>query len=382
MLQFDFESQSTVPWPVWATWMNPKKEPACVEAVDQIKRRIRAELNNTKPELAPARSIATAITIHGASRADLLATLSDLYNAQDTVAAHFLIQMVDQVRSITKKNQKNIYQMLLPINAPRGLPKQLNGEASQQIEGQLQDWYGRPDLEIAVSPHLITMAQVQQEWPWPSPMDSNTQHPFHPWGTMPGTYWMPLQVAVPDKEFSQDRWLWWKWQICADFTRDWRPLASQFASILSAQSGVDVWIDRPRPAAVALQRGIRENDRRHLREAAKVALSSGFGTAQVALDAYVIEREQHHLQLWITFRSNGEILYGTTWTIFDSPLEELNRAYCTLSHMGWEIVGVTKLHSLRTTAALCARCGEPLFPVPNNEPVHAYGGHSCKDQTN
>ncbi len=159
-------------------------------------------------------------------------------------------------------------------------------------------------------------------------------------------------------------------------------MAVAMQKILGVPSGANLWIDRPRPAAVALQSGIREWNRKHLRQAATVALSSGFGTAQVALDAYIIERDQRRLQLWITLSSSKELLYGTTWTVFDASLEELNRGYCTLMHMGWEIVGKTTLHSLRTSATLCARCGEALYPLLGSDPVHAYGGLRCKDRSN
>jgi hypothetical protein len=134
--------------------------------------------------------------------------------------------------------------------------------------------------------------------------------------------------------------------------------------------------------ASAVQEGIREHDRRRLRTAAGVALASGIGMAQVRVDAYVIEREGEHLQLWITLGSERDILYATTWTVFESPADEVGRLICTLQHIGFEIAGEIALHHLHTKAKFCESCGEALFPASNGTWVHSNGGQNCQSQAN
>lgn len=378
------DSDSLQPWPVWAAKQRDPKE-ILTAAARKILDATKANLRNNKPEKAQDLCVNLAKLINHTDCEALQQAVVHLYDAGEIQAVRTLIQMTNQVRQIERTEKETRYPLLLAVIATPGISTEISAAQKTALKEALITrpagwWSSETPDEITVGDRLYTVADLRCDWPpqrQPLPQGQNEAFAL---GSFPQLFWIPVDVIIKDVLEPWDSALWWKREIYAGVSREWMPNADRIRGLLDA--GTIHWVDRPRPMASAIQEGVREQDRRALRVAAGVALASGMGMAQIRVDAYVIERTEEHLQLWITFGSEQEILYATTWSVFESPAQEVDRMICTLQHIGFEIAGEVALHHLHTKAKFCSACGEPLFPSPKSVWVHAYGGKACLDQAN
>lgn len=383
MPQIDFESDSIQPWPVWAAKRN-EHTGVMSETSYAIVHAVRTHVNNQKAEEECAVFLRLFRMLQGADPLEIQRALVHLYEAGDIGAVRALIQVSEQTQQIVLTDGAAHYHLLLPMLADPGIGTEIRTRQKERIRqallGPIEGWWEADVPEqLEIGDQLHTIRELRCDWPQPDPAQAEGESPC-PLGDFPQAFWIPVQVVIPDRLQQGDSALWWRREIYAAIGRNWIPTAVRIQGLWPPETVS--WIDRPRPMSNAIQEGIREQERRNLRAAAGVAVSSGVGMAKIDIDAYVIERGERYLQLWITFGDSRQILYATTWSVFTSPANEVTRLCCTLQHVGFDIAGEVSLHHLHTQAKFCPDCGGPLFPAPNDIWVHAYGGKACLDRAN